>query len=104
MRVPAAVGLKTIAAEQLLAAARLVVHVLDAMEKSPALVPAIATLLMVMVDAVEFERVADCEAVLEPMFVEAKARLEGLTVMFVDPAPVPVRATDCGLPVALSVN
>ena len=104
MRVPAAVGLKTTAAEQELPVDRLEAQELEAMEKSPAFEPVIATLLMVTAEPVELDRVADCGAVLEPTVVDAKVRLEGATVMLIEAAPVPVSATDCGLFVALSVN
>jgi len=45
--------------EQLDPAARLVAHALDEMEKSPAFVPVMATLLMVTAEDVVLERVAD---------------------------------------------
>ena len=96
--------MNTIEAEQLLPAVSVEAHDFVAMEKSPALVPEIATLLMVTVEALELVRVAACAALLEPMVVEANVRLEGVAEMLVEPAPVPLRATDCGLLVALSVN
>ena len=92
------------AAEQFPLEARLEPQELLAMEKSAALVPVIATLLMVMVEEVELDRVADWETLLEPTVVDANVRLDGLAVTLPAEAPVPVRVTDCGLLVALSVN
>jgi hypothetical protein len=104
VRVPVAAGLKTTAAVHWLPAARVEPQELDPSEKSAAFAPAMATLLMVIAEPVKLERVADCEALLDPTLVDAKVRLDGVTVMFVEPAPVPVRATACGLLPALSVN
>ena len=59
VRLPAPVGLNAIAAEQVPDAARLVPQVLLEIRKSAALVPEIATLLMVMEDVSLFDKVAD---------------------------------------------
>jgi len=105
LRVPDAVGWKTTPAEQVLPVERLETQELDAMEKSPAFVPVMATLPMVTGEPVELDRVADWEALAEPTVVEAKVRVVGLAVMLVEAAaPVPVSVTDCGLLPALSVN
>lgn len=75
------------------------------MKKSPAFAPAIVTLLIVIVDELELLSVADCAALLDPTVVDAKVRLEGVAEMLVvEPAPIPVRDTNCGLFAALSVN
>ena len=79
-------------------------HVLNEMEKSPAFVPVMATLPMVMAEAVELESVVACDALAAPTVMDAKVRLEGEAEILLEPAPVPVSATDCGLLVALSVN
>jgi hypothetical protein len=105
LRVPAAVGLNCTLAEQLEEAARLVVHVLPASTKSPAFVPEIATLLMVMAEESPFDNVADCAALVAPMVVLANVRLDGLAeTVALPPVPSPVRVTLCGLPVAESLN
>ena len=101
---PVAVGLKTIAVAHWLPDVRVDPQELEEIEKSPALVPEIATLLIVMVEAVVLESVADCEALADPTIVDAKVRLEGVAEMLVEPAPVPERVTDWGLLLALSVN
>jgi hypothetical protein len=90
--------------EQLLPATSVEAQELEAIEKSPAFVPEIATLVMVTVEAVGLESVVDCEALEEPMVVDANVSVDGVTEMLAEPAPVPVRATDCGLLPALSVN
>jgi hypothetical protein len=66
VRVPAAIGLKTMVAVQLADAARLVPQVLLAMLKSAAFVPEIVILLMVLAEVVPFFRVAVCETLLAP--------------------------------------
>jgi hypothetical protein len=105
VRVPVAAGLNVTLAVQLAAAARLVPHVLLAMLKSPASVPEIATPLIVIEAALPLLKVADCAALVEPTEVLVKERLEGDAVTVpVELAPVPVKETDCGLPVAESVN
>jgi hypothetical protein len=104
-RVPAAEGLNVILAVQLAEAARLVPHVLLEIVKSAASVPEIAMLLIVIEDASPFFSVADCAALLEPIAVLAKESPDGLAVTLpVAAAPVPERATVCGLPLPVSVK
>jgi hypothetical protein len=91
VRAPAAVGLKTTEAEHDPAAAKLVLQVLLAILKSPAFVPAIATLLIVMEELRLFDSVTACEALLDPTFVLAKVRLVGLAeTVPLEEVPVPV--------------
>jgi hypothetical protein len=78
LRVPEAVGLKTTLAEQLLEAARLVPHVFAEMLNSPALLPVIATLLIVIDEAEPFFSVAVWAPLVDPMFVLANVKLAGL--------------------------
>jgi len=105
VRVPAAVGLKTMDAAQLAEAARLVPQVLLAMLKSAAFVPEIAMLLIVIEDVRPFESVAVCPALLDPTVVLANVRLDGLAVTVPDGAdPFPLNATVCGLFVAESLK
>ena len=59
----------------------------------------------VTAEALVFFTVTTCAAVVEPTVVEAKVRVVGDTVTVRAAAtPVPVRATVCGDPVALSVK
>jgi hypothetical protein len=105
VRVPVAVGLKTMDAVQFAEAARLVPQVLLAMLKSPAFAPEIATLLIVIEVLRPFESVAVCPALLDPTAVLANVRLEGLAVTVPDGAdPFPLSATVCGLFVAESLK
>jgi len=105
LRVPAAVGLNVTEAEQLDDAARLAPHVLLAIAKSPAFVPEIPTLLIVIADDVPFVNVADCAALVAPTVVLANVRPVGLADTLPDPpVPSPVSATLCGLLVAESLN
>ena len=98
MRVPLAVGLNTTLAEQLVEAARLVPHVLLLIAKSPALVPPIVTLLIVIEDDVPFVNVADWAALVDPTAVLANPRLVGDTVTLPDVVPPdPDSATVWGL-------
>jgi hypothetical protein len=103
LRVPLAVGLNTTEAEQVPDAARLVPHDLLEMLKSPAFVPVIATLLIVIDDAVPFLRVADCAALAEPTLILANVSAEGLAET-PPPGAKPVRATACGVLVAESLK
>ena len=80
LRVPDAVGLKTIEAVQLAAAASVVPHVLLAILKSPAFVPDKATLLMLIEVEPPFFSVVVCGELVEPTAVFTKARLVGVTV------------------------
>jgi len=105
VRVPAAVGLKIIDAVQFDAAARLVPHVLLATLKSPAFVPDIATLLIVIEEVNPFDSVAICAALLDPTDLLANVKLDGLAVTVPDAAvPSPLSATVCGLPLAVSLK
>ena len=106
VRVPLAVGLNTTLAEQLAFVARLVPQVLLLIAKSPALVPLIATLLIVMEELVPFVNVADCAALVEPTPVAGNPRDVGDTVTLpLDVLlPVPESATVCGLLLAVSVT
>jgi hypothetical protein len=99
VRVPLAVGLKTTLVEQLAEAARLVPHVLLLIAKSPALVPPMVTLLMVMEEAVPFVNVADCAALVDPTAVLGNPSDVGDTVTLPPDVlpPVPDNATVCGL-------
>jgi hypothetical protein len=105
VRLPAPVGLNAIAAEQVPDAARLVPQVLLEIRKSAALVPEIATLLMVMEDVSLFDNVPDWDALVEPTKVLAKVRLEGLAETLPPAAvPCPVNATFCGVLLAESLK
>jgi len=91
LRAPAAAGLNAMDAVQESEAARLVLHVLLAMLKSPAFVPDIATLLNVIEELSPFDRVAVCVVLLDPTFVLANVRLVGLAdTVPVDEVPSPV--------------
>jgi hypothetical protein len=91
--------LNTTLAEQLAAALRLVPQVLLLIAKSPAFVPPIVTLLMVIEDAVPFVKVADCAGLVEPTAVFGNPRAVGatLTLPLDELPPVPDSATVCGL-------
>jgi hypothetical protein len=105
VRVPVAAGLNTTEAEQLVAAARLVPHVLLEMLKSPGFVPVIAMLLMLMEELVPFDSVTDCAPLLDPVLMLPNERLLGLAATLPDAgAPYPVSATFCGLLLAESVK
>jgi hypothetical protein len=74
-------------------------------EKSPGLVPPSTKLVKVIGLLPVFETVTLCELLVVPVFWAAKVRLPGLKVSVkVANWPVPVKPTDCGLPVALSVT
>lgn len=105
LRAPLAVGLNTIDAVQDPAAARLVLHVSLAMLKSLAFVPEIATLLIVIDVLCPLDRVAACEALLDPTLVLAKVRLVGLAdTVPLGEVPMPVRVMVWGLPLAESLK
>jgi hypothetical protein len=107
-RAPLVVGEKvTLTLQEALAARLFEVtgHVSFEMEKSPAFAPAkpmaenVTGLLPVLVT------VTDCAALVVPVFCNEYVRLAGLKLSVkVGATPVPLRPTDCGLPVALSVN
>lgn len=71
--------------------------------KSAAFVPVIAMLVIVNTVVPEFVSVVDLAALVVPTPWEAKARLVGLNVT-AGLIPVPLSATLCGLPAALSVT
>lgn len=102
VRVPAAVGLNTIEAVQLADAPRLVEQVLLEIAKSPAFVPVIATLLIVIDELNPFFNVAVCAAVVDPTAVLAKPIDVGLAAT--PPGAYPVNVTTCGLFVAESLK
>ena len=104
-RAPLAVGINTIEAEQLPAAARLVPQVLLEIAKSPAFVPEMATLLIVIEMLCAFDSVTDCEPLLDPTLMLANEREVGLaeTVPFAA-VPVPVSVMVCGLLLAESLK
>ena len=104
VRAPAAVGLNTIVAVQPADAVRLVPHVLLETVKSVAFAPVIATLLMVMDAAVALDKVAVCDAVLEPIVVLANVRLAGVAATVPGAAPVPESARVWGLLLAASAK
>ncbi|HEY1580288.1 MAG TPA: hypothetical protein VGF82_24755 [Terracidiphilus sp.] len=105
VRDPAAVGLNTTEAEQLPDAARLVVQVLLAMLKSAALVPEIATELIVIDELVPFVSVTDFPALAVPTFTLPNERLVGLAVTDPEAAGAyPVSVTFCGVLLAESLK
>ena len=104
-RFPVVVGAKTIVAVQLPDAARVVPQVLAEITKSPGLVPPTAMLLMVIELVPLLVSVTDFGPPLPPTATKVQFNAVGDTVADeVPPDPVPVRLTDCGLLVALSVN
>ena len=75
------------------------------MLKSPAFVPDIATLLMVIEELNVFESVPVCDALLDPTKTVPNERLVGLAVTLPpELVPSPETATVCGLPVPLSLK
>jgi energy-converting hydrogenase Eha subunit E len=104
--VPAAVGLNSTGIVQLAPAAKVPpAQVPPDRRKELALVPAKFAEVRVMAVALVFLTVITCAAVVEPIGVEAKVKLAGLRET-VSPAaaPVPLSATVCGEPTALSVS
>jgi len=101
---PVAAGLNSTDTVQLAAAARVVPQVVADLRKDVALVPVTVSDVRVTVPVPVFLMVTSCAAVVEPTVVEAKVRAvgESETVKVGAAAPVPVRATVCGVPVALS--
>ena len=88
---------------QLAAAANEVVQVFAEMRKEVAFVPVSVSEVSVSAAVPEFLMVTTCAAVVMPTVVEAKVRLVGVRVTAgAAAAPVPVRLTVCGEPVALS--
>lgn len=107
-RVPDAVGLNSTLAVHEAEAARLVLQVLLARMKSPALVPERATLFTEIEALVPLLKVAVCVPVVEPTATAPKERLDGVAVTLppplLVPVPVPESATACGLPDPVSVK
>jgi hypothetical protein len=103
VRLPDAVGVKVTERLQLAPAATLAPAHVPVSAKSPeALIE-----VMVNVPGPEFVSFTDWAALVEPMLCEAKVRLAGESVTAGAPAPaavpVPLKATVCGEPAALSV-
>jgi len=100
---PAAAGLNSTETEQVAPAASDVEQVFAEIRKEVAPVPVIASDVRVSAAVPEFFTVTICAAVVTPTVVDAKVRLVGVRVTAgVAATPVPVRATVCGDPVALS--
>ena len=99
---PDAVGLNSTKTVQLASAANEVVQVFAEMRKEVAFVPVRVSDVSVNAAVPEFFTVTICAAVVDPTVVEAKVRLVGVSVTAAAAAPVPVRVTACGEPVALS--
>src|SRR5215472_17384493 len=92
-------------AVQLVETARLAPHVVLEILKSAALVPVMATLLMVMEEPGPFDSVTDCAALPVPTCVAANERLAGDADALAGIAPpVPERVTIWGLFVAESAK
>jgi hypothetical protein len=103
VRVPAAAGLNSTETVQVAAAASEVVQVFAEIRKEVGLVPVRVSEVRVRAAVPEFFTVTTCAAVVDPTVVEAKVRVVGVSVTAgAAAAPVPVRATVCGEPVALS--
>ena len=95
VRVPGALGWKTIVAVQAPEAGRLLPQVVLLTAKSVALAPPVAMLPMVIDVVSPLVSVTDWLALLEPTVVPGNVRLVGLAAT--PPLPRPVRATVCGL-------
>ena len=101
----AVVGSKVTETVQVAAAARLEVQVFEEIANEDALVPVSAMELMVTAPVPALVRVTVLAALVVPVVTEPKASVVGEAVrMVVGAAPVPVSATVCGEPVALSVT
>src|ERR1017187_1271156 len=101
---PAAAGLNSTETVQVAAAASDVPQVVADLRKDVAFVPVMVSDVSVKAAVPEFLTVTTCAAVVTPTVVDAKVRLVGVRVTAGPAAavPVPVRATVCGDPVALS--
>ena len=105
VRVPDVVGAKAIEAVQVAEAARVEPQVLLVIWKSPGFAPERAMLLMVRVEAPPFVSVTAFDPPRLPTATYTQLRLVGDTDALPEAAaPVPARATVCGLLVALSVK
>jgi hypothetical protein len=102
-RVPAAVASNVTEMLQLPAAATLPAQLL-VVAKSPAFVPVIAMPEMVRVPDPALLSVTDCAAEVTPILPLPKLSALGDTEADATPTPVPLKATVCGLLVALSVK
>jgi len=100
LRAPVVVGLKVTLMVQLAPAANELEHVWVC-PKSPASVPAIAMLVIVIAVVPTFLSVTVLAALVVPTFTDPKLRLVGVSSAVV---PVPLSGTCCGLPAALSVT
>ena len=100
LRAPTAVGANFTLKVQLAAAAREAPQVC-VWEKSPALVPVMAIVVMVNAVVPTFVRVTVFAALVTPVATVPKLKLTGASLAVV---PVPLRAAVCGLPVALSAT
>jgi hypothetical protein len=104
VRLPVAAGEKVTEMVQPALAASVDGHVFVCV-KSPAFVPVTPMLEMVSEPVPVFVRVVVCATVVVPTCCEPNARLVGLSVTAGAVAvPVPVSATVCGLPAALSLT
>src|SRR5579859_7859531 len=101
LNAPAAAGLNSTETVQVAAAASVVPQVVADLMNEVALVPVMVSEVRFSVAVPEFLMVTVCAAVVEPTVVAAKLSEVGVSVT-AGAVPVPVRATDCGDPVALS--
>src|SRR6185437_1921644 len=87
-------------------APRLVPQELEVMAKSPALAPVMILPVMAIADEPLFLRATVWELLVWPTTISPNEILDGLAVAVpaVELVPTPVRATDCGLLLALSVK
>jgi hypothetical protein len=105
VRTPVAVGLKVSETMQLALAAKVAPQLLDAMAKSPALVPPRAMPLMFNIAPPVFPMVTAIGELVDPCAVLGKPIVPlgvKVTTGAFTGVPVPVSDTSCGLPVALS--
>jgi hypothetical protein len=103
LRVPDAVGVKLTVTTQLAAGASVAAQVLVC-AKSPAFTPVRVMPLISRVSVPVSFKVTVCVALVVPMFVLVNVNIVGERLVVGMPYPVPVTATDCGDPVALSVT
>jgi hypothetical protein len=104
VKAPAAAGLNSTDTVQLAPAASEVPHVVADLMNEVALVPVIVSEVSVNAAVPEFFTVTTCAAVVAPTVVEANVNEVGdnVTAGFPVATPVPLSATSCGDPVALS--
>lgn len=102
LRVPVAFGLNVTLTVQDVFAARVEPQVLEAIAKSPGFVP-VKPIPLIVIDLVSrFLNVITFGALVVPTVVFGNLNAVGVRVIAA--VPVPVKLTDCGLLVALSVN